>query len=152
MSAEQENFEQLRKLLALKRHEQPPPGYFDKLPGNVIARIEAGERSEPVWGRLLPRFLSRPAFAYGFGLAACAILVLGVGHSLKNEPSPNDSQSVAVDTFKAAAAENSQIAVTHTEPVSLTNDSASSTNPIINQPLFQPEIHVLPANYSGQNH
>ena len=75
MNPDPENFENLRKLLALKRHEQPPPGYFNRLPDTILSRIKAGDQpSESFWERLLPRVILRPAFAYGFGLAACAML------------------------------------------------------------------------------
>jgi hypothetical protein len=69
-----ENFEAVRKLMALKRHEMPPAGYFNRLPGIIILRIERGEGKLTIWERISADFTIRPAFAYAFALAACAAL------------------------------------------------------------------------------
>jgi hypothetical protein len=84
-----ENFDQLRQLLKLKQHEVPPPGYFDRLPREIISELRAQRRgaqdansierlgSEAPW---LMRFWraveSKPVFGGAFGAAVCA-LVLG---------------------------------------------------------------------------
>ncbi len=80
MNAESDNFEALRKLLALKRYEQPPPGYFNQLPGRILSRIE---REEPTFMEKLARvFVFRPAMAYALGLAFCGTFAAGLGYSL----------------------------------------------------------------------
>jgi hypothetical protein len=50
-----EDFAELRRLLALKRHETPPPGYFSGFSDRVIARIEREDRNrpQPWWQRWL---------------------------------------------------------------------------------------------------
>ena len=84
MNQDSENFDSLRQLLALKRHEVPPPGYFDRLPRDIMARIKAGDTgnelgADPSWfRRLLSVFDVKPVFAGAFGTAVCAFLVSGV--------------------------------------------------------------------------
>jgi len=86
MHPEAEDFEQLRRLLALKRHEQPPPGYFDHFSREVIARIRVGEQSRenspsahfalefPLLQRLWAALEAKPTWAGAFGVAVCGFL------------------------------------------------------------------------------
>jgi hypothetical protein len=89
MSPIPDDFEQLRRLLALKRHEQPPPGFFNGFSRQVIVRIQVGElgnQSEAsLWsfggGSLLQRIWAtldaRPVLAGAFGVAVCGFFVVG---------------------------------------------------------------------------
>ena len=84
METEHDQFEQVRRLLALKKHEQPPPRYFQEFSGKVIARIHALENAGPVtWRqRLGLDFNLKPALIGVFGVAACGLLLMGVITSL----------------------------------------------------------------------
>ena len=94
MSNTPEEFEKLRKLLKIKRHEQPPPGYFSNFSGLVINRIEhdsgAGTAlSEVPWLRKLFRmFETSPLIGGLFGSAVCALVILGImlANSVDNVP------------------------------------------------------------------
>jgi hypothetical protein len=97
MNPEPDQFESLRRLLALKRHEQPPPGYFDRFSRQVIARIQAAEGTRiapPVEGfgwqipwlrRLWAALETQPIFAGAFGLAVCGLLAAGIVYSERTE-------------------------------------------------------------------
>ena len=87
MNPDPRTFEGLRRLLVLKRYEQPPPGYFDRFPGEVIARIREYESAASLgifepgvsWLRRLWNALeSRALFPAAFGAAVCSFLVLGL--------------------------------------------------------------------------
>ena len=96
MDSQPENFENLRRLLALKRHEQPPPGYFDELHAGVINHLRAGDvLPERLTKRMswelpwLRRFLTgisaQPALPGLFGAAACAMVLAGVLYAERSE-------------------------------------------------------------------
>ncbi|HTH46678.1 MAG TPA: hypothetical protein VMB21_04140 [Candidatus Limnocylindria bacterium] len=55
MSEPSEDFSEIRRVLAWKRHETPPPGYFNNFSAKIIARIEADESAGrlPWWQHLL---------------------------------------------------------------------------------------------------
>lgn len=104
MSPIPDDFEQLRRLLALKRHEQPPPGYFHGFSRQVIVRIQAGELGDPAeaagWsfsgGSFLQRIWAtldaRPALAGAFGVAVCGFFTVGAFLSVTtaaNNPLPS---------------------------------------------------------------
>jgi hypothetical protein len=100
MSAEPENFEALRRLLAIKRHEQPPPGYFNDFSRQVIVRIQAGEaQSISIFQRMLQpmswvqnlwgSFEAKPIVAGAFGVGVCGLLVVGLISSERIDADPN---------------------------------------------------------------
>ncbi len=84
-----QQFQQLRRMLVLKKYEQPPPGYFDSFHREVIARLRAGEAAQPSWlgafswevswlQRLVGLLQNRPMVAGGFGFAICGVLLAGL--------------------------------------------------------------------------
>jgi len=68
----------VERIIALKRYEQPPPGYFHLLPGRIIQRIERGEGRSSFWEKWALSFRVRPALAYALGLTVCGALTAGL--------------------------------------------------------------------------
>jgi hypothetical protein len=85
MNSDPEKFETLRKLMALKRHEQPPPEYLHQLSDRIITRIERGEGQLNMWDRFSARFSLRPTMAYAFGLTVCGALGLSAVYMVRQE-------------------------------------------------------------------
>lgn len=100
MSQDTENFESLRRLLALKRYEQPPPGYFNNFSSQVIARIQLGEMGEArafsrraMWEtgwlqRIWAAFEAKPILAGAFAMVVFGLLITGVIYSEKTDVQP----------------------------------------------------------------
>jgi hypothetical protein len=62
--------ERIVRLLALKRHETPPPGYFHRFPDQVILHLRAGRTPavEPWWSRLREWLATEPALAGSYAM------------------------------------------------------------------------------------
>lgn len=121
MKENDNNFEALQRLMALKRHETPPPGYFNDFSGQVVARLRAGEKAEPVlYGRLfneapwvaafLRFFGSRPAYIGAFSASMCLLLLGSIIYNQRDDAtlespffSSGSAASAAVSTTSAAA-------------------------------------------------
>ena len=111
--SEQNNFVELKRLLKLKRHEVPPPGYFNNFSGDVIARIQTGETGGPqgvlegfdgsswVMG-LLQIFQAKPGIIGGFATSLCLVLLIGV--VLAERPDSPGSTSLVADSDNVPAA------------------------------------------------
>jgi hypothetical protein len=88
MNSGDQDFEQLRKLLKVKRYEQPPPGYFNRFSDSVINRLERETESGrrvgfgADWGWLgaLRRVFSENPISAGI-FAVCGIIMVVVGNS-----------------------------------------------------------------------
>jgi hypothetical protein len=133
MNPDSENFDSLRQLLVLKRHEIPPPGYFDRFSRDVMARIKAGENGGAVgfelswFQRLLSVFDVKPVFAGAFGTAVCAFLISGVISS-EQAPAVGSAAPSSVNPSIAAAVPVSMSTSTMEEPfVASSNTMASGS-------------------------
>jgi len=163
MNPESENFEQLRRLLALKRHEQPPPGYFNNFSGEVVARIRRGEHrsrgiehaleEHPWLQRLLAAFDTKPIFAGAFGAAVCGLLVLGIVSSESGGSAPVMGSAI---TASSASADATPLLAGNQTAGNVQLVSSSSTNPVapsLNSLFDQFQMKAQPAafNLSGGN-
>ena len=149
MNTSPEDFDQIRKLLALKRHEPPPPGYFNHFSDKVIARIEAqGLVMRPSWRqRLFPELDARPVLACAYGLIITGLLVVGLGvsQSLDSEesPAPTLGSPWFAQTPAPASALPSGTAVAR--PLTEQTDPTSSVNPVFTSspPRFLFDVNQL---------
>jgi hypothetical protein len=160
MNENENNFESLRRLLALKRHESPPPGYFNNFSSRVIARIRAGKpKASASWLELpwLSKFLealqAKPAFAGGFAATLCLLLIAGIIYAGQTESAPQQllSPEMAAITPMASATPLASLPQTVGQPMLASSDN--STNPVFGLPpvasLFdQIQPSAQPVSYS----
>ncbi len=141
MNENQPNFESLRRLLALKRHEVPPPGYFNTFSRQVITRIRAGETeastslSERLFARMpwlltsLQALETKPVYAGGFASVICLLLVFGAVIAQRPESA---SQAFLQPATPETAAFASATPAALTQPVNPMLIADNSTNPVFN--------------------
>lgn len=158
---ENENFESLRQLLSLKRHEVPPPGYFNRFSGQVIARIRAGEReaetATPWYLQFMQMFEMKPAFASSFASALCLLLLFGIVYAEQSDQ-VTPQASLFPGNMSAASLAPSQVALNSmsrpaAQNVNVFADSISNSSPSSLQPMFgNNNVFAQPAslNFSGQ--
>ena len=98
MSQRRDDFAELRRLLAVKRHERPPPGYFDHFSDRVIRRLEDdGEVEEnSQWQQFLRLLSAKPVLACFYGGFVAAVLLVGFKISEGMTPEPALRQTEAL--------------------------------------------------------
>jgi hypothetical protein len=149
MSENEQDFEALRRLLALKRHEVPPPGYFEDFSSNVVARIRAGEAAArmPWFLRFLQAFEARPAYPVAFASSLCMLLLFGIVTVEQNPSiSPVFADQAGASAFSVAAQgsdSQSLLAIATNSPANLSDNtslfgSSSQPNPYFQQVSFSP--------------
>lgn len=120
MNESGQNFDQLKKLMKLKQHEVPPPGFFNHFSDGVIARIRQGEgRSRgsmaerlndqaPWLVNFLRLFEAKPGVVGGFATSLCLLLLFGVVLAERSETGPqgpmfNTAAANKTDTLSTGA-------------------------------------------------
>jgi hypothetical protein len=146
MNENENNFESLRRLLALKRYETPPPGYFNSFSSQVVQRIRVGDPGisgswvddlfgqAPWLGKLAQIFDVKPVFASTFAGVLCLLLFLGIIYSERPEFTSQPTMQAATTAASLAAV----------SPTTLSQPAdeigiVSSTNPVLSlQPVASP--------------
>jgi hypothetical protein len=166
MSENENNFEALRRLLALKRYETPPPGYFNSFSSHVLKQIRDGRNVEstgslgnlfaqaPWLEKLLQVFNAKPVFASGFAGALCLLLFFGIVYAERPDLASQPLLEAATTTASFSA-----LSPTALSPLPEQMGIVSSTNPVLSlqavastavfgqqNPLAQPASFSIPGN------
>jgi hypothetical protein len=127
-----DEYESVKKLLALKRHEEPPPGYFDRLPGEIRARIAHAEtHPEPFWRRWLEAWDLSPALATSYATVA-AVLVLG-GVWFARPPGPQTNPQVVTVPGSPGSTPTNAVTSSNAAPPGLFNTPSLQVQPASTQ-------------------
>jgi hypothetical protein len=162
MSETNNNFTELKRLLKLKQHEVPPPGYFNHFSGEVISRIRAGEpgesqtfaeqmRAQAPWLAVFLRiFETKPGMIGAFATSLCLVLLVGVVLAERPDSVPTDVLANSAPAPEAAAplmaavapADPSGIAISPSPVVSLQPTPAlfGQQNPLFQSASFTPGV------------
>jgi len=125
--------EQISRLLRLKRHEQPPPGYFEDFLAEFQSRQRAELLKRPVWAILWDRFASTfsptfqvPRLAYA-GVAAVALIASAAIWMQPNSP----SGIAATGSSFGLNAPSHPVTLDHSIPVALTSTGSPSVDYVL---------------------
>lgn len=168
MSDTNNNFEDLKKLLKLKRHEIPPPGYFNHFSGDVISRIRTGEAGgsasfierlqgeSPFFSTLLHIFSAKPGVIGGMATGLCLLLLISVVLADRSEPGSAEGTAAMAQVETTQSAPEASPTLASLQPaanggISVSTNPVTSLQPVATlfgsqqNPLFQP-VGFMPAN------
>jgi len=164
MNESENNFQDLKRLLKLKRHEIPPPGFFNDFSAEVISRIRTGESranetlaerlqdSAPWLVSFLRMFEAKPGVIGAFATSLCLLLIFGVVLAERPDSAPQNFLTTA-SSQPATALASSAASVSAVAPADFasaseggisisTNASLQPVATLFGQPntasLFQP--------------
>jgi hypothetical protein len=157
MSAENQDqdFEKLQRLLKLKRHESPPPRFFNDFSGQVTARIRAGDvgrlesiedvvAQAPWLQRLWQAIEGKPAVSGIFTAAVCALVVAGMFIADKAPPELPKFTNYEPTKQEEPRSLFAESLTVNLIPVSSTNPAAVLPNSLFNN---SPMLQTLPASF-----
>ena len=172
MMPEQDNFESLRRLLVLKRYEQPPPGYFNRFSRDVIERIRSGEHlieaswferlgwEAPWLQRVWAIFEAKPILAGALGVAVCGLLVSGIVYSEQVEPpqasfATTTAEPLATQVASQPASQANPLFRAQGPTVGLSGNglvipAGDQSSPLLGE-LGRAQAQPITYNVSGQN-
>jgi len=141
MSQSPEEFEEIRRLLALKRYEAPPPGYFDRFSGQVVARIQREEAlaNQPWWQSQLASLGWQRLLAVANLAALAGVGIIGVTLvNLREDdlPDPEHFAALQLDSGNPWGT----VAPPVTEP--------TSSSALFGAPMPDRSVGVVPVGYT----
>ena len=133
MNTPSDDFQELRRLLALKRHEQPPPRYFSEFSARVIDAIRTPEvlPRPTIWQRLGLDFDFKPAMVCAMGVVMSAVFLAGI---IASPRMAAEMGSAPADMTWGA---DSLYATAH-KPIASLDEVPSSTVPVFARPASSP--------------
>lgn len=150
MNSQPEDSDRLQKLLAVKRHEQPPPGYFVGLSSRIMERIEEDRQIQqlPWYRRLGLSFEWKPALVWVTGMAACGLVCAGVIAAMQ----------VNITAVAASTEADQQVAAAEPgmPPMAVDEPVQGSMEPVLTtasepSPFDRITIKAQPVNYTLGN-
>jgi len=158
MESSQDDFAALRALLKLKRHEQPPPRYFDDVRNQIHHRLRGpeGGRRRTLLSLLGLEGSLKPAFFYGLGVTCCVGAMYAVICLLAQDPPTEAGGPQALNLTMPFSPDGGSLASSShlLAPEVLAGDQSASTNPVMSAggllmvPVDGYKLRVTPASYS----
>lgn len=136
MNSSPEDFEALRQLLALKKHEEPPPGYFHHLPEKVLARIDRSFCVHSTWWDwLVAKLDAQPVLAGAYAFAISGMMLLGfkLSQDVQQESAETGVLGSALDPTMMRPSQSLQKIFANPAPLLYFSDF-TSTEPVFEEP------------------
>lgn len=152
MNSSPDDFRDLQRLLALKRHEQPPPGYFRYLNDKIALRIEHDDLSSHStwWEWIVAKLDARPVLAGAYAFAISGLMLLGfkVSHDVQSEAAAGGAGWLAttIDPYTLEPSQRIQSAFGNPAELLYLND-ITSTEAVVSEPTSSITHKIFPARF-----